>query len=73
MKKVDLDKERGFHCILISMYLVPSHYLCFSRCPWFYLKFLQGNEAKRPNSSSVLVLNAQGEKVRPNVTPRFKG
>jgi hypothetical protein len=64
--KGGLKQRRGFHCILVSMYLFPSHY--FSRCPWFYLQFLWGNEVKRPNSSSILVLDAKGGEIKAKAT-----
>jgi hypothetical protein len=37
----------------------------FSHCLWFSSRFLCGNEVIGPNSSSVLVLNAKGDKLRP--------
>jgi hypothetical protein len=66
--KGGLGQRRGFHCIPISMYLVPNHYLCLSHCPWFYLQFLWGNGVRRPDISSVLVLNAKGGEIKGKAT-----
>ena len=63
-----LGQRRGFHCILVSMYPVPSNYLSFSHWPSFYLQFLWGNGVKRPNSSSVLVLDAKGRENKAKAT-----
>jgi hypothetical protein len=60
---VDLDKEKGFHYITVSLYLVPSY-------PWcslpFALNFLFFGETMRfkVTSFSVLVLNAKGGEIK---------
>jgi hypothetical protein len=47
------------------MYLVPSSYLCFLIAFDLTRNFCEAMGLKGPNSSSVLVLNAKGEKLRP--------
>jgi hypothetical protein len=50
------------------MYLVPSHYLCFLVAFGFICNFCETMGLKRPNSSSVLVLNAKGGEIKAKAT-----
>jgi hypothetical protein len=62
---VNLDKEKGFHCITVSMYFVPSCPYVFSLLSMFTCNFWRGNGVKRPLSSPFWCLMPKGEKLRP--------
>jgi hypothetical protein len=66
--KGGLGQRKGFHCISVSMYLVPSHYLCFPIAFGFTCNFCEAMGLKRPNSSSVLVLNAKWGEIKAKAT-----
>jgi hypothetical protein len=64
---VDLDKEKGFHYIKVSLYSVPSCPSCFIA---FFLLICYFGEAMRlkTTSFSILVLNAKWGEIKAKAT-----
>jgi hypothetical protein len=60
-----LGQTIGFHCISVSMYLVPSPSLCFLIAFGFTRDFLWGNEVKGQIVLLFWCLMLKGEKLRP--------
>jgi hypothetical protein len=64
-EKGGLGQIRGFHCILVSMYLVPSHYLCFLIAFGFTCNFCEAMELIGQLVLLFWCLMPKGEKLRP--------
>jgi hypothetical protein len=66
--KGELGQRQGFHCILVSMYLVPSHYLCFLIVFGLTCDFCEAMEFRGQIVLLFWCLMPKGEKIKAKAT-----